>query len=460
MPDKLSTPAVPSPLRKVLLVMTGMVLGSAAQAESLQALYQAARGYDAAYLAAVNAAEAVQHKVDSQTGALRYPSVALTGYARRWHLDSSLDTGVPGVSYDTSATNKQLALGARYALFNRTNDANISQLEQSLIVADADLQSAEQDLIVRVTQAYFDVLSAQDVLTTAKANMKALSEQLALAKRNFEVGNATITDTREAQARYDLANAQVIAASNDLKVKGLALDQLVGRNQVQPDPLHTPVSLPALTPADPEAWVNTAAASPAVRKAKVALDVARLETSKSKAGHLPTVDLTAQVARLAIDGPVSVQANNGVGTTSAIGVELNMPLFSGFSVQNKIKQSLSEESKAENDLANAQRSVALGVRQAYFGVQSGLAQVNAYEAAESSAKLALEATQTGYKVGVRINKDVLDAQTSLSNTQKDLYKARYDVLVAGVKLRQATGTLKPEDLQDLNRLLASPAEAP
>lgn len=460
MPEKLLTPLVPTALRKALLALTGLMLGSAACAESLLDLYQAARGYDAAYLAARNAAEAVQHKVDSQTGALRYPSVALTGYARRWHLDSSLDTGVPGVSYDSSATNKQLALGARYALFNRTNDANIGQLEQSLIVADADLQSAELDLIVRVTQAYFDVLSAKDVLATAQANMKALSEQLALAKRNFEVGNATITDTREAQARHDLANAQVIAATNDLKVKGLALDQLVGRNNVQPDPLHTPVTLPALTPADPEAWVTTATASPMVRKARVALDVARLETEKSKAGHLPTLDLTAQVARLAIDGPTTIQANNGVGTTSAIGVELNMPLFTGFSVQNKIKQSLSEESKAENDLANAQRSVALGVRQAYFGVQSGLAQVGAYEAAESSAKLALEATQTGYKVGVRINKDVLDAQTSLSNTQKDLYKARYDVLVAGVKLRQATGTLKPEDLQDLNRLLASPAGTP
>jgi len=318
MPDKLSTPPVPTPLRKALLALTGLMLGSAACAESLLDLYQAARGYDAAYLAARNAAEAVQHKVDSQTGALRYPSVALTGYARRWHLDSSLDTGVPGVSYDSSATNKQLALGARYALFNRTNDANIGQLEQSLIVADADLQSAELDLIVRVTQAYFDVLSAKDVLATAQANMKALSEQLALAKRNFEVGNATITDTREAQARHDLANAQVIAATNDLKVKGLALDQLVGRNNVQPDPLHTPVTLPALTPADPEAWVTTATASPMVRKARVALDVARLETEKSKAGHLPTLDLTAQVARLAIDGPTTDRKSTRLHSSHAL----------------------------------------------------------------------------------------------------------------------------------------------
>lgn len=131
-----------------------------------------------------------------------------------------------------------------------------------------------------------------------------------------------------------------------------------------------------------------------------------------------------------------------------------MPLFAGFATTNRIKETAALITKSERDLDNARRSVALATRQAYFGVQSGHAQVKALEAAESSARLALEATQLGYRVGVRVNKDVLDAQTALSSTQKDLYKARYDVIVGTMKLRQASGSLKAEDLDTLNKLLS------
>jgi len=136
-----------------------------------------------------------------------------------------------------------------------------------------------------------------------------------------------------------------------------------------------------------------------------------------------------------------------------MGVEVNVPLFAGFATQNRVKEALALQERSERDLDNARRSVSLATRQAYTGVMSGLAQVKAYEAAEASAKLALEATQLGYRVGVRINKDVLDAQTALANTQKDLYKARYDVIVGSVRLRQAAGTLQTEALADLNRQL-------
>jgi len=285
-----------------------------------------------------------------------------------------------------------------------------------------------------------------------------LAEQLAAAKRSFEVGNATITDTREAQARHDLASAQEIAATNDLRVKHIALDQLVGRSNVQPNPLLTPVNLSQLSPGQVDDWVKQSEQAPIVRKATVGLEVAKLETSKARDGPLPTLDLTAAIGRTATSGfRAESQAAMGVGTNKAVGLELNVPLFAGFAIQNRVKETLVLEQKAESDLNNAKRSIALGTRQAFFGVQSGLAQVQAYEAAESSAKLALEATQLGYRVGVRINKDVLDAQTQLAATQKDLYKARYDVIMATVKLRQASGTLKPEDLGDLNKLLAPAA---
>jgi outer membrane protein len=148
-----------------------------------------------------------------------------------------------------------------------------------------------------------------------------------------------------------------------------------------------------------------------------------------------------------------VKAQSGSGTAGSIGLEFNMPLYAGNAIQNRVRETLSLQDKAERDVDNARRSVELGTRQAYAGVQSGLAQVQAYEAAEASAKLALEATQLGYRVGVRINKDVLDAQTQLTNTQKDLYKARYDVIIGAIKLRQAAGTLTANDLAELNKLV-------
>ncbi len=435
-----------------------------ARADNLLDLLQSARGYDAAYLAAKAQADSVQYRVE-QAYALRRPSVGLQGAITRSHLDSSvppstLTTALGQRTNNSNYTSRRVAVQVRQSLYNGQDAAQIEQAERSLDVAVADLETAENDLIVRVTQAYFDVLAAQDVLLTTQANKKALAEQLAAARRSFEVGNATITDTREAQARHDLASAQEIAATNDLQVKRIALDQLVGRPNVQPDPLASPANLESLSPGQVDDWIERSARAPLVRKAELGLEVARLEIDKARAGHLPAVAATASVAQTEVDAASSfVRTSMGAGTSATVGVEVNMPLFAGFATQNRVKEALALQEKSERDLDNARRSVSLATRQAYTGVMSGLAQVKAYEAAESSAKLALEATQLGYRVGVRINKDVLDAQTALANTQKDLYKARYDVIVGSVRLRQAAGTLQPEALADLNRLLA-PGGAP
>lgn len=445
--------------RACALAVLGMAGSFAAQAENLIDLYQAARGYDAAYLAAKSQFDAAQFKAD-QARSLQRPSVNLQATVKRNRLDSSqpdainpLTGGV--VSYDSTSTNSQVAVAARQPLFNQSNSAKVSQAEASLTAAQADLKMAEDDLVARLAQAYFDVLSAQDVLATAQANKKALAEQLASAKRSFEVGNSTITDTREAQARFDLATAQEIAATNDLRVKRIALDQLVGRADVKPNPLRTPVNLESLDPGQIDPWVQNTGTAPMVRKAEVGLKVAQLEVDNARAGHMPTLDAVAQLARTHVESSNAlVKSQSGAGTSGSIGLEFNMPLYAGNAIQNRVRETLSLQDKAERDLDNARRGVELGTRQAYSGVQSGLAQVKAYEAAESSAKLALEATQLGYRVGVRINKDVLDAQTQLTNTQKDLYKARYDVIIGAIKLRQAAGTLTAADLTELNKLVA------
>lgn len=415
-----------------------------AQAQSLLELYEAARAFDASYQSARAQASTAQQRLE-QSQALMRPSAAATASA------TSALADVPRLGTGDSHT-VAAGLSGRYPLINRASQATIEQARKALLAAQADLDTAEQDLILRVAQAYFDVLASQDSLATARANKAAITEQLASARRNFEVGTATITDTREAQARFDLASAQEIAADNELRTRRIALDQLVGRTGVSPKGLAAPVKLPPTTPADAEAWAREAdSAHPAVRRARVALEVAQLETEKARAALKPTVDAVASVGLNRVAG--SGTSLPGVTTSSSVGVQMNWPLYTGGGSEARIRETVLLEEKSRQDVEVSRRAVAQATRQAYFGVQSGQAQVQALEAAESSSKLALEAIQLGYKVGVRVNLDVLNAQTQLFQTQRDLSKARYDVLIGGLRLRQASGQLKPDDVRAVNALL-------
>ncbi|HRD98022.1 MAG TPA: TolC family outer membrane protein [Rubrivivax sp.] len=443
----------PTPLsqpvsRWLPMALAAFALGSLpglAGAQSLQELYEAARGFDGTYLAAKALAQSAEYKA-AQADALALPSAAVSAAVGANRADP------PRLTADTTQS-ASATLSGRYPIFNRANGLTIEQARKALVSAQADLDSAEQDLVVRVAQAYFDVLAAQDALATTRAGKAATAEQLASAKRNFEVGTATITDTREAQARFDLGTFQELAAENDLRSKRIALDTLVGRTGVTPKPLLVPVVLPAPQPATAEEWVTVADQQhPTVRRARVGLEVAQLETGKARAAELPTVDAVASVGGSDLRG--SKYSSSGFTNTASVGVQLNWPLYTGGSTQNRIKETLALEDKARNELEAARRGVGQGTRVAFFGVQSGLSQVKALEAAEASTKLALEATQLGYKVGVRVNLDVLNAQSQLFATQRDLAKARYDVLMGGLRLRQAAGQLAPTDVQAVNQLLA------
>jgi outer membrane protein len=439
-----------------LAALAGICFG--AQAQSLGALYEAARDYDAAYLAVRAQADAARHRV-AQSQALRKPTVGLSSSATQ-NLTNPPNNTVPTpagpVSTGDSVSSRtlQAAIGAEQWLYNRSNAVTINQAEKGLAVAETDLSAVEQDLIVRVAQGYVDVLVAQDTLAAASAAKKAISEQLASAKRNFEVGTATITDTREAQARFDLATAQEIAADNDLRIKRIALDQLVGKNNVVPKPLAVPVALPALAPASVDVWVGAADTAPSVRKAQLALDVADLENQKAQAATSPTVKLTGSAAASNSSGSAIAAASRGTGTSLSAGVALALPLYTGGASHARVLETAALREQSRNNLETARRSVAQATRQAFFGLQSGQAQVKALEAAEASSKLALEATQLGYKVGVRVNLDVLNAQTQLFNTQRDLSKARYDVVMASLRLRQAAGNLSASDVRSVDALLA------
>jgi outer membrane protein len=233
----------------------------------------------------------------------------------------------------------------------------------------------------------------------------------------------------------------------------MALDLLVGNSNTEPKSLLLPVQLQAPQPADINTWVmQSAELHPTIAQARVALDIAKFEIEKAQAGHKPTLDLSIGFAPTRYkDGYTSTQVDTNA---TSMNLSLNVPLFAGFATQNRIKETVALEDKARADVDTAERTVAQATRTAYLGLQSGLGQVNALAAAEASSQSALDANMLGYKVGVRINIDVLNSQSQLYQTKRDLAKARYDVLVGQLKLRQANGSLKADDLQAVNALLA------
>ncbi|WP_446719547.1 TolC family outer membrane protein [Hydrogenophaga sp. OTU3427] len=434
------------------LAHAGLFLGLAggalpSMAQSLSDLYASARDFDAAYLSARSLYQANLAKAEQARAGLR-PQAALGAGANVANIDSSL-TG------NRNTNSQNAAVSASMPLYRPVNQIAFDQAQKSLDLAEGQLLAAEHELIVRSSQTYFDVLAAQDTLTFVKAQKAAVAEQLAAAKRNFEVGTSTITDSREAQARYDLVLAQEIAAENDLLVKKLALDQLVGRNGTSPLPLAAPVVLPAVAPDDVAPWVaQSENVHPGIRQARAALDIASLETRRAEAGKKPTLDLTGQYQFARSPSTSALAAGNVRTNTASVGVLFNLPLYTGGALENRIVEAAALEDKARTDLEAARRNVAQATRAAFFGVYSGQGQVKALEAAEASSQSALDANKLGYQVGVRINIDVLNAQSQLFQTKRDLAVARYNVLLGTLRLKQASGVLKTDDLQAIDSLLA------
>ena len=431
------------------LAMAGLwaACAPAAQAQSLVELYESARAFDASYLSAKLQYEANLARAEQSRSSI-LPTANLVSVASRSNFDNTLP------SVERSFNTQTATISASQPLYRPGNWATYDQSKKQVDLARALLDAAEQELIVRTSQTYFDALASQDSLNFVKAQKAAVAEQLASAKRNFEVGTATITDTREAQARYDLVLAQEIAAENDLRVKKIALDQLVGKQGTQPRSLAAPPVLRPVEPADVNTWVlQSEGAHPGIRQAQSNLEIAQLEVTKAEAGHKPTLDLTGSYNATRNPSGAASTATNFRTNAAAIGLSLNVPLFAGFSTQNRIRETLNLSDKARSDLEGARRTVAQATRTAFFGVVSGQGQVKALEAAELSSQSALDANRLGYQVGVRINIDVLNSQSQLFQTKRDLAKARYDVLVGGLRLRQANGSLRAEDLQSINNLL-------
>jgi outer membrane protein len=448
------------PLIAVLIASAFLSLN--ANAADLIQVYQQALANDAVYASARASLAAGREKVPQGRAGL-LPTVGLSGsYGRNDNTFSPFNegtpftgpNGTPGVIGSTgfNGNANQYTLALSQPLFRWANWQAYEQSKLQQAISEAQFAQAQQDLITRVSQAYFDVLAAQDTLELTGAQKTATTEQLASAKRNFEVGTQTITDTHEAQAAYDLVVAQEFAAMNDLENKKSALQAIIGTAPTSLAPLKTGVALASPQPAAIEPWVSSAEnQNYGVVVSELSLESAKRDIQRNRAGHYPTLDLVASSFHNKVSGQ---STQSGSTTNNVVGVQWSVPIFNGFAVTSKVRESIALEDKARNDLESTRRNAALAARQSYLGVNSGLAQVKALEAAEISSQSALDSNKLGYQVGVRINIDVLNAQRQLYSTRRDLARARYDTIVNGLKLKAASGSLREADLVPVNNLLA------
>ncbi|MEK7232134.1 MAG: TolC family outer membrane protein, partial [Pseudomonadota bacterium] len=379
------------------------------------------------------------------------PAVTLSANTQYNDRDLQFRGGAPASTarYNSNSLN----VTATQPLFRLQNWITYEQAKNQVSQAEAAFLQVAQDLIVRVAQAYFDVLLAGNNVALAAAQKTAFSEQLAQARRNFEVGTATITDANDAQARHDLAASQEIAAQNDLEIKKQALRQITGRIPPELAKLSSRFTPALPNPDNMDNWVEQAGASSLqVKVAQAALDIATQEVSRNRSGHLPTLDAVASYSDTA-QGAGLLGGTGFDSTTKYIGLQLAVPLYQGGLTTSKVREALANEEKARQDLENTKRTVALSTRSAFLGVTNGVAQIKALEAALVSSQSSLDSTRLGQEVGVRTQVDVLNSTQQLISTRRDYAQAIYAYAINVLKLKAAAGTLTEDDLAYVNAWL-------
>jgi len=425
-------------------------------AQTLAEVVDSSEGCDADYLQARAEIDAAHYRLEGSK-ASRLPVVNLQVRASRDDSRAPDTSATPPVLESQRTSIAGATLNGSQTLFNRQDDIAVDEARTLEDSARAQLRQVEQDLVVRVSQGYFNALTAAETVRAAQANEKGIAEQLESVRHNFAAGNATITDIRDAEAREGLAQSQQIAAESDLFVATEALDQVACRVGVVPHPLPPRTSLPPMPPSQMPDWLALAEdSSPALEQARLALAAAALETGRARAGHLPTLQVNATYGRsrqhYVSSLPDSSSAVNG--GASGVSLTLNVPLFSGLAIQSRVNEASALEVKAQAALDGARKRLLTGVRTTFASVQTQAAQIRALEAAEAASQLALDATSESFKAGVKLNLDVLNARSQLYLSRRDLAGARYQYLLATLKLRQAAGTLNVDDVRSIDALLS------
>jgi outer membrane protein len=426
----------------------GLFFSVHVQAMDLAQAYEAALAHDARFTG-LRHALAAQRELLPQARAGLLPVV--TAHASNARNDGDSDVSGTARPYDWHSRGYTVTLAQ--PLFRV---ANWQQYEQSkLLVAQAEaaFSLGQQDLILRLCTAYFGVLEAEVTLASATLQKEAIGVQLESAKHNFEIGAATIADTYEAQSRLDLAASVESAESGNLQIRRGALEEVTGAHVASLAALAQGVRLAPPQPASLAAWIDSAqSANQAVLQQRLQVDIARRDISKAGAGHFPTVDLVVSRnhGNQSADSPF---LGRNVSKTNAVGIALNIPLFSGGAITSQVRQALALSGKADADLDAVQRAATQSVTTAYWGMIAGLARIKALEAAELSSDSALSSNRFGYEVGARINIDVLNAQQQFYTTKTQLAKIRYETILNGLKLKAAAGMLGENDIRQINVLL-------
>lgn len=422
--------------------------------QNLMDIYQIALTRDPALASAMNANRAAQEKV-VQGQALLLPTITASSNANHTDAEVAYLGGrspfSPGrQSFDTFSYGVNL----NQPLFRMQSYLQYAQSKIQVTQADKQLMAAQQDLVSRTAQSYFDILLAQDKIDLINAQKAAINRQLEQAKANFEAGTSTITDVNDAQAKFDLVLAQEIAALNEFEVKKRAMQSIIGDVPQKLATVSQDLKVTPIEPLDMDKWVEIAEQNNLeLIIQQQTLELATKEVDKQRAGHLPTLDLVSSYTDTRAGGSV-----NGFGTdiqNTTFGVQLQVPLFQGGATNSKVREAVANKMRAEEDVEVARRKADLETRQAYLNMTGSVAQVKAYEQALNSTQSQLDSTNLAYEVGVRTSVDVLNAQQQYFSAKRDLLQSRYNYLLSVIKLKSASGVLTEADLNNINGRLVS-----
>ena len=429
-------------------IVTSLLISLPLKAENLLEIYKTALENDPTYLAAYSDYQAVRESKNQRVAPL-LPNLNLSG-----SYDSASQEYSDLGKFDYDATNYSLDLTQaifRYDYWVALREANL-QVAQ----AEANFNNARQELILRVTERYLEVLAAGDNLTFAKAEMDAIGEQLNQTKQRFEVGLSAITDVHEAQARYDQAVARNIEAENLLANTKENLREVTGRYYEYLATLSEKSPLVAPNPQDVDAWLNVAKErSLSLIAAEKAMQIAQEEISRNRAGHYPTLDLVASYSSRDVDAgdaPLTPITGRTIDLTR-VGVQLNLPLYEGGRVSSQTQEAAYRYQQAKDLYEQQRRATERETRSSYLNVLANISSVKAFAQALVSSKTALQATEAGYEVGTRTAVDVLNSRRDVYSAERDYARSRYTYIQQTMRLRAAVGTLSEREIIAINNWL-------
>lgn len=432
-----------------MIILAGLSLH--AQGADLLEVYRLAQRNDPTFEVARYTLKAAREKYPQALAGL-LPSVSASGANNVTNAQSQFSNANP-VSRDVQAWNWTLQL--TQPLIRLQNVYAFDEAQRAVEQAQAQYHLAEQDMILRVVQAYFDVLSSQEGIKVSEAELSATEEQLNLATRGFEKGIAAITDVRDGQARFDLARSHLVAAHSELDAKNAELEKIVDQVPDRLAALKLSVSIPPPEPNNPRAWIDQARENnPAVHAARFGLLAAEARVGASRAEHAPTLDFVASYGENYSSGITTMPTDFASrANTRQAGIQFTVPLFAGGGTSSRVAEAMANKYTAGAQLEVAQRQAGTDARLAFAGVTNGLSQIAALQSAVESSQSAVDGSHAGYKLGIYNNINVLNAEQQLYSAKRDLVKARYDTLLQALKLKAAVGMLSAEELISTNALL-------